>query len=345
MRVRRLRRRVALAFVLACLAPATANAYVVHNLVSDQPGVADHTDPSLVNAWGLAALPTSPWWVNAADNDLSAIYRANGTTARPPVNVAGGPTGLVANPGTAFVVHEGDASGSARFIFATEGGQILGWNPSVAPNDAVVAADLSSEGAIFKGLAISGDRLYAADFHNARVVVFNGAFGRVSGGFSDPTLPEGYAPFGIQTIRDHVFVTYAKQDELAEDEVAGPGLGYVDEYTRTGAFVRRVASRGELNAPWGLALAPSNFGTFSGDLLVGNFGDGRINAFKRTSTGGWQRVGLLRRSNGEALYIDGLWALEFGLGSLDNNGATNTLFFTAGPDDESHGWFGTIRTG
>jgi uncharacterized protein (TIGR03118 family) len=327
---------------------AAENSFVVHNLVSDQPGVADHTDPLLVNAWGLDALPTSPWWVADNHTDHATIYQADGTPASLQVRVPGGPTGLVANPGASFVVHEGANSGPARFLFSTEGGQILGWNPSVALDHAVVAADLSSVGTIYKGLAIAstdkGDRLYAADFHNARVDVFDGNFNLANqpGAFVDPKLPNGFAPFGIQRIGHKIFVAYAKQDPAREDEIAGDGLGFVDAYGLNGRFLGRAVSRGRLNAPWGLAHAPAGFGPFGGDLLVGNFGDGRIDAYAPQADGTYLFEGALRGTDGKPIAIDGLWALEFGKGA-PANGPVDTLFFTAGPDDETHGLFGSIR--
>jgi uncharacterized protein (TIGR03118 family) len=210
-----------------------------------------------------------------------------------------------------------------------------------------VVANRSSDGAIYKGLAIAdtaaGPRLYAADFHNARVDVFNGSFGLVPGGFVDPALPAGYAPFNVQTIGDRVFVAYAKQDEDAEDEVAGQGTGFVAAYDLAGNLLERVAQHGQLNAPWGLALAPNGFGRFAGDLLVGNFGDGQINAYEELPNGRFAHRGELRGSDGKPLAIDGLWALRFGNGG--NAGPTDTLFFTAGPDEESHGLFGSITAG
>jgi uncharacterized protein (TIGR03118 family) len=204
-------------------------------------------------------------------------------------------------------------------------------------------------GAIFKGLAIAQPTLgqpllYAADFHNARVDVFNGAWQNVThaGSFVDPTLPPGYAPFGIQTIGDRVFVSYAKQDADAVDEIAGQGRGFVDAYDLAGNLLARVAEQGQLNAPWGLAQAPPTFGRFAGDILVGNFGDGQINAYAQTADG-WEHRGTLRGTDGKKLVIDGLWALQFGNGG--QNGTPDTLFFTAGPNDESHGLFGTITPG
>ena len=321
---------------LGVLAPAAEdNSYTAHNLVADTPGTADHTDPNLVNAWGLAASPTSPWWVADNGTDVSTIYRADGTAVPLIVQVPSRPTGLVF---WSFTMR-------AVFVFATEVGTIRGWHPTQG-NQTVILADRSGEGAIYKGLAISsttgGDRFYAADFHNARVDVFDGSFTLVTNaGFVDPDLPAGYAPFGIQNIGGRIFVTYAKQDEDAEDEIAGQGRGFVDAYDLAGNLLARVAQHGQLNAPWGLAMAPANFGRFSGDLLVGNFGDGQINAYQEMPNGHFEHRGELRDADGKSLTIDGLWAIQFGHGT-PNNGPTNTLFFAAGPDDEMHGLFGAI---
>jgi uncharacterized protein (TIGR03118 family) len=217
----------------------------------------------------------------------------------------------------------------------------------VQPNEAVVAVNRSNEGAIYKGLAIAstadGDRLYAADFHNARVDVFNGSFQLLArpGAFIDPNLPAGYAPFGIQTIGSWVYVSYAKQDEEREDEVAGPGLGIVDVYDTNGTFLRRAITGGALNAPWGMTLAPAGFGEFGGELLVGNFGDGRLHAYRITASGPYQFHAPLRLTNGEPIVIDGLWGIGFGNGAAA--GPVTSLFFAAGPDDEEHGLFGVIN--
>jgi uncharacterized protein (TIGR03118 family) len=288
-----------------------------------------------------------------ADNgtDKSTLYNGNtGAIVPLVVQVDGGPTGIVFNSGAGFVVQSGAVSGPARFIFASEDGKIRGWNPAVPPATvAHVGADRSGVGASYKGLAIaqtaSGPLLYAADFHNARVDVFDESW-HLAGGpgaFVDQGLPPGYAPFGIQTIGGRVFVSYAKQDEEAEDEVAGHGLGFVDAYDTAGNLLERVAQRGQLNAPWGLALAPESFGRFGGDLLVGNFGDGQINAYEELANGRFEPRGELRGADGRPLAIDGLWALEFGNGATA--GPTGTLFFTAGPDDETHGLFGSITPG
>jgi uncharacterized protein (TIGR03118 family) len=376
----------ALAALLTAVAAAGAAGrhdpgFVVHNLVSNQSGVADHTDGNLQNAWGLAASAGSPWWVADNGTDVSTLYNATGTPFPPPpasplvVSVPSAPTGLVASTDSAFSVGTGASAGPSRFIFSTETGKILGWHNGLPA--AILGAGRSNVGAIYKGLAIANDHLYATDFHNARVDVFDSSFTLVStpSMFVDPRIPHRFAPFGIQTLGGNIFVTYAKQDADAEDDVDGQGLGFVDEYDTSGNLIGRVASRGGLNAPWGLAIAPSSFGRFAGDLLVGNFGNGRIHAFaqedghhggRMNATAdhgdggpggdgnddgdrgddrghdlGFEPRGALRDDNGKRLEIDGLWALEPGLGGA-NNGPTTTLFFTAGPDDEANGLFGTI---
>jgi uncharacterized protein (TIGR03118 family) len=312
----------------------TANQYSVHPLVSNVAGAAPTTDANLVNAWGLTASPTSPWWVADNGTNLSTLYRANGSIVPLVVQVPTQPTGTV-------------FWGSARatFVFDSEAGQVRGWK-STQGNQTVVLADRSGVGAIYKGLALAttalGDRFYAADFHNGRVDVFDASFALVTNaGFVDPDLPSGYAPFGIQTIGSRVFVTYAKQDADAADEIHGQGKGFVDAYDTSGVLLARVAQHGQLNAPWGLALAPADFGRFGGDLLVGNFGDGQINAYEELASGRFEYRGELREASGKPISIDGLRALQFGHGA-PNNGPTNTLFFTAGPNDESDGLFGSI---
>jgi uncharacterized protein (TIGR03118 family) len=357
----------ALATLVAAALPAVAASHSRHhsrgldgfhqrNLVGDTPGAAELTDPNLVNAWGLAFGPATPAWVADNGTDVATLY--SGATAMTHaasivplvVNIPGGaPTGLVFNGGTGFVVHDGTASGPARFLFSSEAGVISGWNPGVPAGttpstQAQVAATVS--GAIYKGLAIAdtnkGPRLYATDFHNARVDVWDDTFAPAGrpGGFADRKLPNGFGPFGIQTVADKfVVVTYAKQDAAAEDEVAGPGLGFVDVYDTAGKLLRRFAAGRPLNAPWGIALAPKGFGRASGDLLIGNFGDGRINAFDPRNG---RFEGALRDKHGSEIAIDGLWALEFGNGTI---GTPQTLLFTAGPGDEQHGLFGAITAG
>jgi uncharacterized protein (TIGR03118 family) len=333
--------------------PAAGNRYTVTNLVSDQAGQALNTDPNLVNAWGLVAGPSTPWWVADNHTDVSTLYDGNGNPQPLVVGVAGDPTGTVFNGGAHFVVKDGDASGAALFLFATESGTILGWNPNVPPPPpstvAIVAVDRSKAGAIYKGLAIGTtqghDYLYATDFHNGRVDMFNGAFRRVTpeDAFKDGDLPPHYAPFGIQNIGGTLFVSYAKQDADRHDDVPGRGHGFVDMYNLRGELLGRVAERGALDSPWGMAMAPKDFGMFGGDLLVGNFGNGRINVYAPGSRDGdqWTHVGTLRSSDGSVIGIDGLWALQFGNGGPA--GPTNTLFFTAGPGGEAHGLFGKIE--
>jgi uncharacterized protein (TIGR03118 family) len=326
--------------------------YVVQPLVSDGGVPAAHTDPLLKNGWGLVARGASPWWVADNGTDASTLYDSNGNKVSLNVSVPGAPTGEVANSTGAFVVHSGASSAPAFFIWATEDGTILGWNPAVPPpppsTQAQVAVDNSASGAIYKGLAIAtgpaGPELYAADFHNAKVDVYDGAWNPVTvpGAFVDPKLPPHYAPFGIQAIGSRIFVTYARQDKVREDERAGHGKGFVDVYDTAGTLLGRVASRGDLNAPWGLAQAPPTFGPLGGDLLVGNFGDGQINAF-REGPNGFKLEGQMRGPDGKPITIDGLWALEFGMGG--SNGSPNTLFFTAGPNDENDGLFGSITAG
>jgi uncharacterized protein (TIGR03118 family) len=324
---------------------ATENAYTVHPLVSDVPGAAAATDPNVVNAWGLTAGPgTTPWWLADNEPNKSTLYNAsNNTIPGLVVDVPGGPTGIVFNNTSSFVL---PANGAARFIFASEDGVLRGWNGGTA---AQVPVQDPVADANYKGLATAqtanGPRLFAADFHNGQVNVFDGSWHLVpNSGFADPGLPDGYAPFGIQAIGSRIFVAYAKHDPDEEDEEeAGQGLGIVDVYDTAGNLLGRVAQHGQLNAPWGLAQAPAGFGRFAGDLLVGNFGDGQINAYEELGNGQFEHRGELRGTDGKSLTIDGLWALQFGMGGA--SGSPGTLFFTAGPDDESHGLFGSITSG
>jgi uncharacterized protein (TIGR03118 family) len=319
---------------------SNSNSYTVHPLVTDA------IDPALVNPWGLVAGPTSPWWVSDNATGLSTLYDGSGTKI--PLNVTtatANPTGTVFNlAGAGFVVSNGSTSGSSVFLFDGEDGIISGWNPGVDRSAAQVA--VSDPDAVYKGLAYAmtptGARLYAADFHGGTVDVLDSNWAAVAtaGGFVDPSLPRGYAPFGIQAISGRVFVAFAKQDAAAHDEVPGEGRGFVDAFDTEGRLLARVARRGPLNAPWGLALAPASFGRFGGDLLVGNFGDGTINAYREMANGRFEHRGRLRAGDESPVRIDGLWALEFGLSQ--RSGGTDTLFFTAGPGGEQHGLFGSI---
>ena len=342
--------------------------YVQRNLVSDGFVAAERTDPNLVNAWGITHLPTSPWWVSDNGTNVSTLYDGEGVPqfGTPPLVVsvtgAGGspadPTGVVGNATPGFAVSAGGASGPARFIFASEDGTISGWNPNVPPPVApatrstttVVVVDNSSastdSGAVYKGIAIAstpaGDRLYATNFRDARVEVFGPDFAPVPspGGFVDPGIPAGFAPFGIAAIAGKIVVTYAKQDVHRHDDVAGRHLGFVSAFTTEGRLVSRIASGGKLNSPWGLALAPDGFGAFSGRLLVGNFGDGHLIAYEVSSDVDDENEGRYLVGKGGPIVIDGLWGLGFGNGAAA--GPTNALFFAAGPGGEAHGLFGRI---
>jgi uncharacterized protein (TIGR03118 family) len=340
--------------VVAALAAGSASAgiqddvFSVHDLVADGAGAAPAADASLVNSWGLSAGPTTPWWSSNNGTNTSTLYNGSGAKQALTVSVPGGPTGTVFNAvATDFVISQGGKSGSARFLFATEGGQILGWSPTVNATTAITGADSSAGGAVYKGLAIAADRLYATDFHNGRVDVFDKSFAPVSLPFQDPKLPKGYAPFGIQALAGSIFVTYAVQDAAKKDDVAGAGAGYVDQYTTDGQFVARVASGGRKNAPpnapWGLAIAPSSFGVFSGDVLIGNFGNGRISAYQDRGSGKWVYKGQLRRGDQTLITVDGLWAIAFGNDAAA--GPATSLYFTAGPGGEAHGRFGSITAG
>ena len=347
---------LSIVLILGGVRPATAQFYTQHNLVSDGAVPADHLDPNMVNSWGLAASPTSPWWISNNGTGTTTLYRVNtGVISFFTVPGAIGkssPTGLVRNNGTGFIVSNGGVGSPspATFILASEDGTISGFRG----NPLVIAVNNSASGAIYKGLAIAtgtatGDFLYATNFHAGTVDVFNSTFAQVNstlppGAFTDPDLPPGYAPFGIQNLNGVIYVTYALQDALKHDDVPGKGHGFVNAFDTAGKLLRRVASQENLNSPWGLVLAPPDFGFFSGDLLVGNFGDGKINAFDpgaQRDNGEYQQRGRLHSVDGRPLVIDGLWGLAFGSGS-PASGPRNTLFFTAGPSDEQHGLFGSL---
>jgi uncharacterized protein (TIGR03118 family) len=342
----------ALIAVGASSAGRPGNHYKVTPLASDVSGLAPVTDSNLQNTWGLARGATTPWWI--ANNGTASTSVYTGSGARVDIGglaaqgVPGDPTGAVFS-GIAGQFQVGTAAdpttlGPSNFVFDSEDGTISAWR--IGSTAALVTVDMSSSDAVFKGLAISngpsGPRLYATDFANGRVDVFDGGWNQVNtpGAFVDPSLPEHYAPFGIQTIGDRVFVTYGMQQPGSNDEAHGRGLGIVDAYDLDGKFLARVAQHGQLDAPWGVAWAPASFGPFGGDLLVGNFGDGQVNAYQEMSNGHFEHRGTLHAATHGKLSIDGLWALEFG--NAGPNGDPQTLFFTAGIQDEAHGLFGTI---
>lgn len=317
------------------------------NLVSDVPGLAATTDPNLVNAWGLSRSATSPWWVADNGTGVSTLYTGTGDIVPLVVTIPVPPGGTPPSTPTGTVFNGGSDFFGDRFIFVTEDGTVSGWSSGTT---AVLRAN-NAGSAIYKGLALAqingANFLYAANFFAGTVDVFDKNYMPVTlaaGAFSDPLLPGEFAPFNVQTIGDKVFVTFAQQDEDKEDEVDGPGLGYVDAFDSSGNLVMRLQSGSWMNAPWGVVFAPASFFNpnplaigVSNTLLVGQFGSGQIAMFemKRGSF-----VGLLHGSDGQPLTIDGLWALDFGNGA--SAGPTSTLFFTAGIDDEEHGLFGSI---
>jgi uncharacterized protein (TIGR03118 family) len=321
--------------------PHRGESYIVRPLVASGDVRAPHRDPLLVNAWGLAASPTGPWWTANEARESSTLYSGAGRKVLLSVSVPGGPTGIVYNGGTGFRVTVGRATDPARFIYACEDGMLRAWTPTV-PNGwsttSVVVVDEAKEAAVFRGLAIAGGRIYAADFHNARIDVYDDQWRRVErpGAFVDRSIPSWYAPFGIHAIAGHVFVTYAWRAPVNGNDA--PTGGYVDEFDLDGNLVARIGRGAGLNEPWGIALAPKSFGRFGGHLLVANFGDGRIKAFSRSGRR-WQFAGVLRMTNGQPLVINGIWAIAFGNGHMA--GPAGTLFFASGP----HEWHGVTQSG
>lgn len=309
-----------------------ANSYRVVNLVSNVAGSAAVTDPNLVDAWGISN-PNTPFWISDHGSGLSTVYAATGVAAAVVVKIpgaggaAGRPTGQVQNSaGTAFTLANGKA---ASFIFAGEDGLITAWNSGSA-SLAEVDVDNSAKNAVYKGLAIgtstAGGTLYGANFHSGHIDVWGPGFKPVTlaGTFSDPAVPAGFAPFNIWNLNNNLYVEYAKQDSTGGHDVAGAGNGYVSVFDLNGNLLQHLISGGSLNSPWGVAIAPAGWGAFGGAVLVGNFGDGRINAFNAT-TGAW--LGALSDSSGNPIAISGLWGLLFGSGTKADG---NTLYFAAG---------------
>jgi uncharacterized protein (TIGR03118 family) len=342
------RGKIVLAAFLTCIVSvgfagaAEKNSYSATILVGNE---ADEnfpvTDPLLRNAWGLASGPSTPWWVANNGTGTSTIYTGAGAKRPLEVMVPGAPTGEVFYGGTEFLLSD---SAPAFFLWASEDGTLSGWNGGLGTQAEVVFPEsgVGDPGSNYKGLAIHGDTLYTTDFGECKVESLDGTFTEfdTSGEFEDDTIPANYCPFGIQAVGDSIFVTYALKG--GEDDVAGQGHGFVREFDTDGNLVAPVADHGKLNSPWGVAPAPADFGRFSGCLLVGNFGDGTINAFCMDDEGEWHLGGTLREGK-RPLVIDGLWGLAFGHGEGSNSGPSNTLFFTAGPDDEENGYFGKIE--
>jgi uncharacterized protein (TIGR03118 family) len=347
---------VAVAMTVPAHAAGAGNDFHQTNLISNLSNVgAQVVDPDLVNPWGLALGPTTPLWVADNGTSIAGVYPVSpvGPTAQPsrldvtlpPADSA--PTGQVFNPTSGFVLKSKAGEGPALFIFSSESGHIIAWGPAADPavnGKATAQVKFSSHrGAVFKGLAIASTRfgtfLYATDFHNGRVDVFNSRFHLVHlpGAFMDRHLPPGYAPFGIRDINGFIYVTYAKQDADRHDDVAGPGHGFIDVFTPSGFLVERLVSRGALDSPWGLEVAPSGFGPFGGKLLVGNFGNGRIHAYGLFSG---RFDGTLRDRHHKPIVNDGLWALQFGTATT---GGTGTLLFSAGLNGEADGLVGAIN--
>jgi uncharacterized protein (TIGR03118 family) len=332
------------------------------NLVSDLSTTgAGLIDPNLKNPWGMASTPTGPIRVSDNNAGVSTQYSISDGAAqsvapvieipRPGNRPGGAPTGTVFNGSNGFVVSRFGQSSPSRFIFATEDGTIVAWSPAVSATRGVIVVDNSrvvdsagDVGAVYKGLAIdsesAGTHLYATNFRFAAVDVFDTTFTQVhlTGSFSDPGIPAGFAPFGIQNVGGQLFVTYAKQNAQKHDDVSGPGNGFVDVFDLNGNLIRRFATQGTLNSPWGLAVAPSTFGPFASDLLVGNFGDGHINGFD-LATG--TLIGQLGTGHGGTIQINGLWGLRVGNGG--EGGDRNVVFFAAGINDEADGLFGSLQ--
>jgi uncharacterized protein (TIGR03118 family) len=349
-------------------ASQTASGFADTALVSDKKavvGTATTIDANLSNPWGLATAPGLPFWIADNNSNLSTLYSGTGAIETAaitgsndvgvaiPASAAGvpaNPTGQVYNGNGGFLISTGAGQESALFIFDGEGGTIAAWANGSGATAVTAYDDGVANGAnhaVYKGLAlgtVSGATfLYATDLHNNKVDVFDTNFTKpaaMQGKFVDPTLPAGFAPFGIAAVNGQLYVSYAKQDAALHDETTGAGLGYVDVFDFSGNFVSRFASAGALNAPWGMAVAPAGFGSLAGDVLIGNFGDGKINIFAPNGTELATSMGPLTVTNGGTITIPGLWSLVFGNGDSDK--PVTTLFYTAGFADQTDGVFGSI---
>jgi uncharacterized protein (TIGR03118 family) len=312
------------------------------NLVSNQSGVAKITDAALVNPWGISSSPTSPFWVSNNGIGTATLYSVTGTDNPTKLGLTvtipgdGSVTGQVNTFGGLLNAFNGD-----NFLFVSEDGTISGWRGALGTNaERFQVADTAN---VYKGSAFANvgghSYLYSANFRSGAIDVLKGDTGapNLTGNFTDPGLPSGFAPFNIQKLGNFLYVTYAKQDAAKHEEVTGAGLGFVSKFDLNGNFLGRVAGQGTLNAPWGLAIAPTGYGSFAGDLLVGNFGDGRINVY---DSGTNAFLGQLSDLSGNPIAIDGLWGLIPGNGASGGN--ANEIYFTAGPNDEANGIFGAL---
>jgi uncharacterized protein (TIGR03118 family) len=332
------------AFIVFLVAPvpAEASVFTVTNLVSDDQSAnaAQITDAALVNPWGISFSATSPFWVSDNGTGVATLYSVN------PLTNATSKQGLVVTiPGDGSVTGQAFNAGSDfnadRFLFVSEDGTVSGWRGALGTTAEVLATGLTEN--VYKGTALGtvggNTYLYATNFRAGTIDVVKGnpAAPDLAGSFVDPNIPSGYAPFGIANLDGKLYVTYALQDANKKDDVPGAGNGFVSVFDLQGNFLGRVATDGTLNSPWGLAIAPASFGAFAGDLLVGNFGDGRINAFDLLSN---TLDGQLTGLTGNPLVIDGLWGLMPGNGG--NGGNPLSIYFSAGPDGETHGLFGVI---
>jgi uncharacterized protein (TIGR03118 family) len=342
------RRVIGFSILLAVPVLAGSNAYIQHNLVADTAGIADLTDPNLVNPWGIAISATSPFWISDNGTGLATVYSTSVTAT-----IAISPLKVTIPPGAASGAGPGPVSSQlsnstsvfligatkANFLFCTEDGTISGWNAGT------VKIDNSSKGAVYKGMAFGGTstspQLYVANFHAGTVEVYDGNFAPVTFAkavFTDAQIPAGFAPFNIVNIANQLYVAYAKQDSEGMDDVAGPGNGYVDIFDMSGNLTKRLIAGGALNSPWGMAIAPASFGAFSNMLLVGNFGNGWINVYDPAAG---TALGALENPSGSVIAIEGLWALQVGNGK--SGGDANAVYFTAGPGGEQHGLFGSLQ--
>lgn len=327
--------------LLVTTAPVNAQTFTITKLVSNQPGEAKYVDPNLVNAWGIAHSSNGPRWVVDNETNVATAYQRD--TGRPTgmsISIPGGEgTGIVHVPGNGqdnddFVIRRNGTQGESSFIFVNENGLISGYNSAVDPATAVIAVNLRAQNASLKGVTLLNNSngvmtLYVADFHNNRVRMYDEQF-REIGRFTDPSLPKRFAPFNVKAIRGNIFVAFAEREKGGDDEVAGPGLGYIDVFAPNGNLLKHLVANGPLNAPWGMTLAPPGFGGLDGATLVGNFGDGKINAFDASGN----FMGALQGTDGQDLSIDGLWG-------IDSN-SDGSVDFAAGPDDEANGLLGRI---